>query len=112
MWGVHSRPNFLGAEGAGQPRGVPPHVVVDEEFDMWPPDLGRDEYQWPNLIGTAEEKAKMMELSVKYKPLFGPPPFGGSNLPEFHVTLKRIRMAATCNQSRPKLVAGRSCIKL
>ena len=66
--------------------------VVDEEFDMWQPDLDKDEYQWPNLIDTAEEKAKMMELSVKYKPLFGPPPFGSSNLPEFH--------AATCNQSR------------
>ena len=45
--------------------------VVHEEVDMWPPDLDKDEYQWPNLVGTAEEKVKMIEPSVKYKPLFG-----------------------------------------
>ena len=62
--------------------------VIDEEFDMWPPELDKDEYQWPNLIGTAEEKAKMTELSVQYKALFGPPPFGGSNLPSCHAEEK------------------------
>ena len=59
---------------------------LDIECDWPEPDEG---CEWPTLVGTADEKAKLHELCMEFKDVFGACPVGGSKLPAMDITLKK-----------------------
>jgi hypothetical protein len=59
---------------------------LDIECDWPEPDEG---CEWPTLVGTADEKAKLHELCMEFKDVFGACPVGGSKLSAMDITLKK-----------------------
>jgi hypothetical protein len=59
---------------------------LDIECDWPEPD---EACEWPTLVGTADEKAKLHELCMEFKDVFGACPVGGSKLPAMDITLKK-----------------------
>ena len=48
--------------------------------DLWP-DIDQNEFTMPKLEGSPEEQRELRNLCLEFKDVFGPLPYGGSNLP-------------------------------
>ena len=60
--------------------------------------------EWPTLVGTADEKAKLHELCMEFNDVFGACPVGGSKLPAMDMTLKK---NADGSEMQPRLSLAR-----
>ena len=70
---------------------------VDELWTVYGPEAKN--YRWPTILGTPQQRRILADLCWKYRVIFGPPQFAGSNLPLFDIKLKR---NAEGNEMRPK----------